>query len=66
MTAVFSNSAFNVLNSNDELRIFTVEVITFDGDSETVEVEAYDADEAQAQAAALVDNADYTMVQGVA
>ncbi len=66
MTAVFSNSAFFALNSNDELRIFTVEVITFDGDSEIVEVEAYDADEAQAQAAALVDNADYTMVQGVA
>ena len=41
-----------------------VEVITFDGESETVYVEAYSEDEAQDKAAAEVENADYTMVQG--
>lgn len=52
------------LNSNRKLKYFSVEVITFDGDSYTEEVEAHDAEEAQEIAASQYDNVDYTMVQG--
>ena len=55
---IFSSS----LNSNRRLKYFSVEVITFDGESETVYVEAYNEDEASNIAAARVGNADYTMV----
>ena len=50
-------------NENDnELKEYQVEVVTFDGESETVYVEAYNEDEASNKAAAQVGNADYTMV----
>ena len=39
-----------------------MEVITFDGESEMVYVEAYNEDEASNIAVARVGNADYTMV----
>lgn len=52
------------LNSNRKLKYFSVEVITFDGDSYTIEVEARNAEEAQEIAASQVEDADYTMVQG--
>ena len=52
------------LNSNRKLKYFSVEVITFDGDSYTEEVEARSADEAQEIAASMYDDVDYTMVQG--
>lgn len=52
------------LNSNRSLKYFSVEVITFDGDSYMEEIEAHSAEEAQAKAAAEVPDADYTMVQG--
>ena len=52
------------LNSNRKLKYFSVEVITFDGESYTEEVEARDAEEAQEIAASLHDDVDYTMVQG--
>ena len=52
------------LNSHRKLKYFSVEVITFDGDSYTEEVEAHDAEEAQEIAAYLHDEVDYTMVQG--
>ncbi|MDO5772053.1 MAG: hypothetical protein Q4Q28_07940 [Bacteroidales bacterium] len=39
-----------------------MEVITFDGESEMVYVEACNEDEASNKAAAQVGNADYTMV----
>ena len=39
-----------------------MEVITFDGESETVYVEAYNEVEASNMAAAQVGNADYVMV----
>ena len=48
-------------NSNG-LKEYQVEVITVDGESETVYVEAYNEDEASNKAAAQVGNADYTMV----
>ena len=57
----FSNSS---LNSNRKLKYFSVEVITFDGESYTEEVEARNAEEAQEIAASLHDEVDYTMVQG--
>ena len=41
-----------------------MEVITFDGESYTEEVEARDAEEAQEIAASLHEDVDYTMVQG--
>lgn len=52
------------LHSNRKLKYFSVEVITFDGESYTEEVEARDAEEAQEIAASGYDNVDYTMVQG--
>lgn len=51
------------LSSNRKLKFFSVEVITFDGDSFTEEVEARNAEEAQEIAASLHDEVDYTMVQ---
>ena len=58
-----SNIFNSSLNSNRKLKYFSVEVITFDGDSITVEVEARSADEAQEIAASQFDNVDYTMIQ---
>ena len=52
------------LISNRKLKYFSVEVITFDGESYTEEVEARDAEEAQEIAASLHEDVDYTMVQG--
>lgn len=66
MTAVFSNSNFFSSNYNNELRCYTIEVITFDGESEIIEIEAESADEACSIAASMVEDADYTMVQGCA
>ena len=59
-----SNIFNSTLNSNRSLKDYSVEVITFDGESITVEVEARSAEEAQEIAASQVENADYTMVQG--
>ena len=58
VSSIFNSS----LNSNRKLKYFSVEVITFDGDSITVEVEARSADEAQEIAASQFDNVDYTMI----
>lgn len=52
------------LNSNRKLKYYSVEVITFDGESISVEVEARSAEEAQEIAASMYDDVDYTMVQG--
>ena len=52
------------LNSNSSIKYYSVEVITFDGDSYTEEIEASNADEAQEIAASMHEDVDYTMVQG--
>jgi len=52
------------LISNRKLKYFSVEVITFDGESYTEEIEARNADQAQEIAASMYDDVDYTMVQG--
>ena len=57
---IFSSS----LNSNRKLKYFTIEVITFNGESYTEEIEARTAEEAQEIAASMYDEVDYTMVQG--
>ncbi len=59
-----SNNFSSSLNSNRKLKYFSVEVITFDGDSYTEEIEARNADQAQEIAASMYDDVDYTMVQG--
>ncbi|MCC8120353.1 MAG: hypothetical protein LIP09_16660 [Bacteroidales bacterium] len=64
MTAAFTNSNFFAPAVNEPC-VYQVEVITYDGDSEIVDVEANNAEQAQAMAASLVDNADYTMIVGV-
>ena len=64
MTHVMNYTAAASLNSNNNLMEYMIEVITFDGESEIVYVEANSAGEAQAKAAAEVPDADYTMVQG--
>ncbi len=66
MTAVFSSSNFNSFSSDNVLSIFTIEVITFDGESHIFEIEAADGDEALSIAASMVVDADYCMIQGVA
>ncbi len=53
------------LDKNRRLKEYMVEVITFNGESEIVYVVARTSDEAQEMAAAQVEDADYTMVQGV-
>ncbi|MBD5213213.1 MAG: hypothetical protein HDS75_00125 [Bacteroidales bacterium] len=57
---IFSSS----LNSNRKLKYFSVEVITFNGESFTEEIEARNADEAQEIAASMYEDVDYTMIQG--
>ena len=52
------------LNSNSSIKYYSVEVITYDGDSYTEEIEARNADQAQEIAASMYDDVDYTMVQG--
>lgn len=65
MTFVMNSSVIASLpTSRDILKEFWVEVILFDGESESVTVYAYSEDEAQCQAASMFDNVDYTMVQG--
>lgn len=57
---IFSSS----LNSDSSIKYYSVEVITFDGDSYMEEIEARNADEAQEIAASMHEDVDYTMVQG--
>jgi len=57
---IFSSS----LNSSRKLKFFSVEVITFNGESFTEEIEARNADEAQEIAASMYEDVDYTMIQG--
>ena len=52
------------LNSNNKIKNFTVEVITFDGESFTEEIEARTSEEAAEIAARQYDEVDYVMVQG--
>ena len=59
VSSIFNSS----LNSNRKLKYFSVEVITFDGESYTEEVEARTAEEAQEIAASQFEDVDYTMVQ---
>ena len=59
-----SNIFNSSLNSNRKLKYFSVEVITFDGESFIEEVEARSAEEAQEIAASMYEEVDYTMVQG--
>lgn len=58
----FAVKDFDACENSNELKEYQVEVITFDGESETVYVEAYNEDEASNKAAAQVGNANYTMV----
>ena len=58
----FAVKNINANENNNELKEFQVEVVTFDGESETVYVKAYNEDEASNKAAAQVGNADYAMV----
>lgn len=57
-----SSSLVSDTPRRNRLADYWVEVVTFDGDSELVLVQAHNAEEAQTEAAALIDNADYTMV----
>lgn len=59
-----SNIFNSSLNSNRKLKYFSVEVITFNGESFIEEVEARSAEEAQEIAASMYEEVDYTMVQG--
>lgn len=65
MTHIMSFAA-NTSSPSNSMKEYQVEVITFDGDSETVYVEARSEEEASNMAAEIVGNADYTMVYEVA
>ncbi len=58
--SIFANQPVN----RDILKVYWVEVVLFDGDSESVSVCAYNEEDAQQQAASMFDDVDYTMVQG--
>ena len=58
----FAVKDFDAYENSNELKEYQVEVVTFDGESETVYVEAYNEDEASCIAAEQVGDADYTMV----
>ena len=58
----FAVKNIDAYKNSNKLKEYQVEVVTFDGESETVYVEAYNEDEASNKAAAQVGNADYTMV----
>ena len=58
----FAVKDFDANENSNELKEYQVEVITFDGESEMVYVEAYNEDEASDIAAAQVGDADDTMV----
>ena len=58
----FAVKDFDAYENSNELKEYQVEVVTFDGESETVYVEAYNEDEASNKAASQVGNADYVMV----
>lgn len=60
--SLFAVKDFDANENSNELKEYQVEVVTFDGESETIYVEAYNEDEASSKAAAQVGNADYTMV----
>lgn len=65
MTYVMNSSLLSTLpTSRDILKEYWVEVILFDGESDTVTVYAYSEEDAQDKAASMFDNVDYTMVQG--
>lgn len=64
MTYVTANNYDTQYESNRELKCYLVEVVTFDGESYTEEIEARSAEEAQEIAASRADFIDYTMVQG--
>ena len=60
-------SLFAAMNSfendyNNEFNDYQVEVVNFDGETAIVFVEAHNEQEAADKAAAIVGNADYTMV----
>ena len=58
---LFSSS----LDSSRQLKCYTIEVITFDGESYIEEIEARNAEDAQEIAASYHEEVDYTMVQSV-
>ena len=58
----FAVKDIDAYKNSKKLKEYQVEVVTFDGESETVYVEAHNEAEASDKAAALVGNADYTMV----
>ena len=58
----FAVKNIDAYKNSHKLKEYQVEVVTFDGESETVYVEAYNEAEASDKAAALVGDADYTMV----
>ena len=60
--SLFAVKDFDANENSNELKEYQVEVITFDGESETVYVEAYNEAEASNIAAEQVGDADYTMV----
>ena len=58
----FAVKNIDAYKNSKKLKEYQVEVVTFDGESETVYVEAHNEAEASDIAAAQVGNADYTMV----
>lgn len=64
MTHVFNSTPSSYIPTVSVLKVYIVEVITFEGESHTECVEAYTEEEAQALAAAMHTDVDYTMING--
>lgn len=65
MTYVAQFSCFSSPASEESLKEYQVEIVTFDGESFYESVEAASEEEAADLAAAMVDNTDFVMIQGV-
>lgn len=64
MTHVMNYSAAASLTAQNILKVYHVEVVTFDGEHFQEYVEAYTEEQAMSEAAALYSEVDYVMVQG--
>ena len=63
MTFVTTSSSIS-LPVNNKVKYFTVEIVTFDGESYTEEIVARSKEQAEEIAYTMYDNIDYVMIQG--
>ena len=61
----YINSFFKTsLSTSDKIKFFSVEIVTFGGESIPDEIEAYTEEEAQSIAFSMYEDVDFVMIQG--